>query len=161
MHCQPSPLTQLITLLINEEPNPTQLEITILPDRIYKDNDHDDNNDKNDHDDSDYYFLKDGIHLGIHAPNLPTLARIFRKEYYSLRKSLLPFILRKDRGNDEIIQKLWEATSGLLLLCPDHATAWSDRKRILLFFNGKNDNDSLWKQEIEYLNLLCSQHSKA
>lgn len=157
MHCQPSPLTQLITLLTNEEPNPTQLEITILPDRIYNDKD-----DKNDDDDSDYYFLKDGIHLGIHAPNLPTLARIFREEYYSLRKSLLPFISRKDHENDEI-PKLWEATSGLLLLCPDHATAWSDRKRMLLFFIGKNDNDndSLWKQEIEYLNLLFSQHSKA
>jgi hypothetical protein len=158
MHCQPSPLTQLINLLTNDQPNPIQLEITILPDRTYKDNNHDDNND----DDSDYYFLKDGIHLGIHAPNLPTLARIFRKDYYSLRKSLLPFILRNDHENDEI-QRLWEATSGLLLLCPDHATAWSDRKRMLIFFTKRKDmgNHSLWKEEIEYLNLLFSQHSKA
>ena len=188
----PSPITQLIHLLHHQEPRPTQLEITILPDRM-----DDDNNNDNDYDDSDYYYLKDGIHLGIHAPNVPHLARSFRNEYYSLRKLYLRNYSNSATGaggnananaNDEKEKEennqlqLWEATTCLLMLCPDHATAWSDRKRILLqranlIHISGNDNDDddgmncsdssysrlqdLWQQEIQYLNLLFTQHSKA
>ena len=215
-------ISELILLLKDTNPSPTKLEITILPDRTISrpkkiqnndnhqeeeddeyDNDEYDNDKKCDDDDSNYFFVKDGIHLGIHAPNVPLLARLFRKEYYTLRHQLLLSLLleekdddeedkkkeNKEKDNNDILhwnyqQLLWDVTSCLLLLCPDHATVWSDRKRILLQRqqqrqkrqyedkdknknDNKNDNKnnntilSIWKDEIIYLNLLFSQHSKA
>ena len=219
---QPTEITTLIQLL-NDETNtkPTELEITILPDRPKKNNDDGDEDDGDndgdgDDDDSDYYFLKDGKHLGIHAPNVPHLARTFRQEVYTVRSAYLlnrqmeqgnkSHKSRDDDDDDEnenenenddpidqimlpivdIQNRLWDATICLLLLCPDHASAWSDRKRILIdkweekcrlelvkhkgkdSSNDDDDDDNndssrldLWHSEIEYLNLLFSQHSKA
>ena len=219
-------ITQLINVLNDETQPPTQLEITILPDRpnatatntattttTTKNNNNDDDGDNDD--DSDYYFLKDGIHLGIHAPNLPFLARTFRQEYYSLRRSYYSnnqnysaassavaasssdavvtataTATATETKQDVIEKQLWNATTCLLLVCPDHASAWSDRKRILLNNNdtdvaGDGDHDDAlsccgtynnvnananntcaadnrkWQKELEFLNLLFTQHSKA
>jgi len=76
-------------------------------------------------------------------------------------------------------ERLWQVTKCLLLLCPDHATAWSDRKRIIFRMQGRKNKGSmatenveksnvsdmdeldLWQREIQFLNLLFTQHSKA
>ncbi len=209
MHPQPLTLKQLIQLIYRQSPEPTQLEITILPDRIQDDDNDDDDDDDDDgnddnYDDSDYYYLKDGIHLGIHAPNVPHLARSFRHEYYSLRtdfkkKSVMKYNYKHRNDGDgdvndgdvndgddaayennnsdaafvELQTRLWDATTCLVLLCPDHATAWSDRKRILLHRQRQSKSSQssqrrgggpiieLWQEEIQFLNLLFTQHSKA
>ena len=218
---QPTEITTLIELLNETKIKPTELEITILPDRPNI-NDNDDDGNDDDENDSDYYFLKDGKHLGIHAPNVPHLARTFRYEVYSIRSAYLlnrQMMMEqdnqkyKDRNDDDehdhdpmgkmlpkvdIQNRLWDSTICLLLICPDHATAWSDRKRLLkdkwkekyvleytkqqgkvyhsndetiVDVNDDDDDDddcyddscmlNLWQSEIEYLNLLFSQHSKA
>ena len=72
-----------------------------------------------------------------------------------------------------IIHRMLDVTTCLLAICPDHATAWADRKRALFYaFKhaqsciSENEKlfvvrDTIWKNEIEYLDLLFSQHSKA
>ena len=77
--------------------------------------------------------------------------------------------------------RIMDATTCLLLLCPDHPTAWADRRRLILHrqreeeMNGntdRNDDDdnnddnihsahSLLQMELQFLNLLFTQHSKA
>jgi len=145
MEARPECITELCNLLQGQFPS--QLEITILPDRSEEDD-----NDEN------YLYLKDGIHLGIHAPNIPYLAKAFRNEYYTLR-SLLNNKTIDENHLSWLEKRLWDAITCLLLICPDHATAWSDRKRLLI--SDELGNCNAFYSEIIFLNLLFSQHSKA
>jgi hypothetical protein len=55
----------------------------------------------------------------------------------------------------------------LLLVCPDHATAWSDRRRVILRtliqVNHTDDEEKIkiLEEEMDYLDLLFTHHSKA
>lgn len=158
-----------LLLLLRQDPIPIELEITVLPiDEVQAEEGGQVSSEINATDD----FLKVDIHLGIGAHNLPGLARDFRKDYYALRPS---FICNRNklkfRLQDDVTlnQRLNDSTTCLLMLCPDHATAWSDRRHSLLLSNSWNieNNDlkehpqSLWKGEIRFLDMLFSQHSKA
>lgn len=64
-------------------------------------------------------------------------------------------------------------TSCLLLVNPDHSTAWADRRRAVHgLLEGseateaeaevrRGDNARWWHQELDFLDLLMTQHSKA
>ena len=200
-------------------------------------------------------FKKVDEHLGLHAPDLPRLARDFRSDYYSLRnlfrlvshqeeyqdrhpnqqKPSLAFAssssdalsamgtdegyasgssLNTDAGDgatggerantggpstpvgsssslnsghddpvmttppnkslkfdiDTVLlrRRIMEATACLLLTCPDNATAWSDRRRALLFAEGDAEGHmssrkvkSIFISELKFLDLLFTTHSKA
>lgn len=192
-------------------------------------------------------FKKVDEHLGLHAPDLPRLARDFRDDYYALRELFrrispsprqepswsrqqpvhshcrtpssssadAPVVLSENGGEaiaieidstnnisatsggadddslsqsaaappataaagagaDNIIesvvlrQRIMEATSCLLLTCPDNATAWSDRRRALLFAEGDAEGHmpsrkviTIFIAELKFLDLLFTQHSKA
>ena len=61
-----------------------------------------------------------------------------------------------------------EATACLLLTCPDNATAWSDRRRALLFAEGDAEGHmssrkvkNIFISELKFLDLLFTTHSKA
>ena len=65
-------------------------------------------------------------------------------------------------------RRIMEATSCLLLTCPDNATAWSDRRRALLFAEGDAEGHmssrkvkSIFISELKFLDLLFTTHSKA
>jgi hypothetical protein len=65
-------------------------------------------------------------------------------------------------------RRIMEATSCLLLTCPDNATAWSDRRRALLFTEGDAEGHmssrkvkSIFVSELKFLDLLFTTHSKA
>lgn len=131
--------------------------------------------------------VKLGGHLGLDARHLPQMARILRKAYFHARlkqqQSILPS--SKDRVPYEWLETidLFHSTSCLLLIQPDHATAWADRRRCLLSLQycdlislnplGFSDNDVdsyrttdkasplLWNQELDYLDFLVTHHSKA
>ncbi|GFH45289.1 hypothetical protein CTEN210_01763 [Chaetoceros tenuissimus] len=141
-----------LSSLLRQEPLPKELEVTILP---FPD------------DDEETSFMKDGIHLGIHAPHVPKLAREFRKLYYSLRHIAIGLPSGGSDHKDE--SYLLDCISCLLLLCPDHATAWADRKRLLQScWRRQNEVGSnvdsqinFWKDELRYMNMLFTQHSKA
>ncbi len=126
-------------------------------------------------------------HLGLEAQKLPLIARILRKAYRQAKKKI------QNTSATSVAEKeeLFHITSCLLLIQPDHATAWADRRRCLLllqntdfqlpnplvFERPKNnvDGDSeegeeedamdpsfiLWSRELDYLDLLFTQHSKA
>ena len=138
-----------LTELLHEEPAPKELEITILP--------------FPDDDTAKSSFMKDGIHLGIHAPNVPEIARDFRKYYYNSRHIVISdgHYCHADR------QMFMDCISCLLLLCPDHATAWADRRRLSLARKSSNSNShtrcciSFWEVEMLFLDMLFTQHSKA
>lgn len=139
--------------LLKSEPLPKELELTILP-----------FDEENDAETSS--FMKEGVHLGIHAPNVPKLAREFRQVYYSLRNAAFESI---DGENQNVVDKLMDCISCLLLLCPDHATAWADRRRVLLKLESGRTKQVdafparvlFWKAELGYMNMLFTQHSKA
>ena len=146
-----SALVSELAGLLKTKPLPKELEVTILPF-------------ENDEDVDTSSFMKEGVHLGIHAPNVPKVARECRKVYYNLRKVASQ---RIDDINDSI-DDLMDCISCLLLLCPDHATAWADRRRFLLKRVSALEKDSLtacallfWRAELEYMNMLFTQHSKA
>ncbi len=184
----PKSVTLLLNLL-NQEPVPNEINIAILhvpddgdvADYLTK-NDNDRSTDgqnsgrysggsqwkvnKRDYGQCDHCpeksYAKIATHLGIHAPHLPMLARDFRTEYFSLR-----CILRNCVDSDKIanipewlfLRKL-DATTCLLLVCPDHSTAWADRRRVLLGGGDSIDEVTLGR-EFDFLNLLFTQHSKA
>ena len=141
-----------LSSLLRQEPLPKELEVTILP---FPD------------DDDEKSFMKDGIHLGIHAPHVPKLAREFRKLYYSLRHLAIGLPSESSDQKDE--SHLLDCISCLLLLCPDHATAWADRKRLLQscwrrqieVMSNLDSQMTFWKDELRYMNMLFTQHSKA
>jgi hypothetical protein len=93
-----------------------------------------------------------GQHLGLEARSLPWLTQAIRQDYKRLRNST------KESG-----MLLLTVTSCLLLVNPDHATAWADRRRCLVNQQQQQqgNNGGGWKNELKYLNLLLTQHSKA
>lgn len=146
----------LLADLLWQEPLPKELEITILP---FPENDEIDASS----------FIKDGIHLGIHAPHVPQIASDIRSAYRKYRSTIL---LQDGNGGrdipDDIVCKYMDCISCLLLLCPDHATAWADRRRLLQLryrtlkdASVNYDGLSFWDNEIRYMNLLFTQHSKS
>ena len=124
-------------------------------------------------------------HLGLEAQQLPQIARILRKAYRQIKKK---YQAVSDPSQNET-EELFHVTSCLLLIQPDHATAWADRRRCLLLlqncetqlnqFLGSSlaeesmDEDAddevdekdasfvLWSRELDYLDILFTQHSKA
>lgn len=122
-------------------------------------------------------------HLGLEARSVPMMARILRKSYRRAKKNQnKPFPTAADKA------ELFRIISCLLLIQPDHATAWADRRRYLLSRqshdvqlptpsafdfssdNGDEEDDEedekdllcfLWSQELDYLDVLVTQHSKA
>ena len=123
------PAVQRLSQLLEQEP--TELDIAILSDG------------ENDDYPNTALVLQDESFLGVNALDVPRLARDVRRDYWQCRRS----------SN----QNLTVATQCLLLLCPDHATAWADRRRYLLRCQ---DTASLQK-EISFLNLLMTKHTKA
>lgn len=112
---------------------PTEFDIAILSDKASENL-------------QDAFVLQDGA-LGVNALDLPYLARDFRQDYWKCRKS---------DGSEDLL--LWNVTKCLLLLCPDHATAWADRRRYLLLLN--NCRETL-EEELTFVNLLMTKHTKA
>jgi hypothetical protein len=112
-------------------------------------------------------------HLGLEARNLPKIAGVLRRAYRQAKKKNQTASSPLSRAERE---ELFHITSCLLLIQPDHATAWADRRRYLLsldFYeiqtlafdlNLKDEIDALcflWSQELDYLDILVTQHSKA
>jgi hypothetical protein len=158
----------ILTDLLRHDPAPKELEITILPFPLdYNDNEDNDTGTAT----NQSSFMKEGIHLGIHAPHVPKLAREFRKEYYTCRstRAIIKTETDTERGLDPDPKQLMDCISCLLLLCPDHATAWADRRRLLISQENQILESStlqsrlftFWEAEIGYLNMLYTQHSKA
>lgn len=158
------PLPKSISILSNllssneeeEQERPTKLEITILHLNV---------DDDNDTFDCEKSFVKVGPHLGINANDLPYLASEFRMDYRHIRK-----YMKSIRHSGELTKachnRVLITTSCLLLVCPDNATAWADRKRAILHFiseelRGSQKKIDILKSELDLLNLLFSQHSKA
>jgi hypothetical protein len=117
---------QRFTHLLQENPN--EFDIAILSDRANEE---------------DYpaksIVLQKGS-LGVNALDLPRLSSDVRHDYWQCRRA------------DTYLES---TTKCLLLLCPDHATAWADRRRHLLRNLGDMD------QELSFLNLLMTKHTKA
>ena len=178
---QPNAIKTLINLL-NQEPPSQNLEITILPLDDYETTT---STCINTSTCTSTAFLKDGIHFGIHAPHIPQLAREFRVEYHALRhrcrclddstENDSTTSTRKETSNVNVFQeeeteediRFRESITCLLLLCPDHATGWADRRHVLLrrevsagAGNGAGQQE-VWSQEIQFLDFMFTQHSKA
>lgn len=106
-------------------------------------------------------LLIEGEHLGLDARSLPWMTQEIRACYKQLRKEV---------GLKEP-QTILAVTACLLLVNPDHATTWADRRRSLLRIVDhqqktvdNDDGDSiskLWRDELKFVNLLTTQHSKA
>ena len=215
---QPDAVT-VLTGLLKSEPKPEEMSIAIL--RPPSDGGVCDQ-------DASYpgdAFKKVDEHLGLHALDLPRLAREFRMDYYALREpfrqmstceehlpsrdhhksttdsttktparrrkshtslsemdmagsdvdddnSLTNVIAGTSSGTavDSILlrKRIMDATSCLLLVCPDNATAWADRRRCLLFAEGDAKGHmssrkvkSIFIAELRFLDLLFTHHSKA
>lgn len=149
---EPEPRPSSVALLLDHlraVPRPTELDIAIL-------------------DDAGPYparsYARVDRHLGIHAPDLPRLARDFRGAYASLRRR------RREtteggvgEGEVEASSGFLDATACLLLVCPDHSTAWADRRRALLLDGGlaAAEDERGLREELEFCDLLFTQHSKA
>jgi Protein prenyltransferase alpha subunit repeat len=140
--------------------NPTDFDITILPPRTTTQAEEGD----------DPWILQEG-HLGINATDLAWLARDFRHAYrMACRRQKNNNKDDKDNDKDDLM--LLKVTRCLLLLCPDHATAWADRKRALLKLQENHPQQSSsqqqqqqhqqkWNKELQFLNLLMTRHTKA
>lgn len=111
--------------------------------------------------------------LGIDARNLPWMTREIRRVYKSHRKAnLVPFLSTGSNAdtNRYIPENVWKTmldiTSCLLLVNPDHATVWADRRRCLLqqekmALQQTASRLSCWKDELDFVSFLMTQHSKA
>ena len=140
---------------------PTDFEITILPTATT-------NVESKMLSIDDSIVLVDGKHLGLDARSLPWITREIRRDYKRIKQQQLQHPLCTTTNNPEL---LLQVTSCLLLVNPDHATAWADRRRCTLTLtqNEKEDTQNVtdkgdhtyWHQELKFLNLLMTQHSKA
>ena len=156
-----------LLLLLRQDPIPKEFEITILPIDELKANEGQDSSETH----TKHDFVKVDIHLGINALNLPILAHNFRNDYYALRPTFISNRNKSSLKTNEFIslnQSLKDSTTCLLMLCPDNDTVWADRRHALLLSNRWNiddnelsHNQSLWDEEIRFLDMLFSQHSKA
>ena len=111
--------------LLQEEPN--EFDIAILSDQA------------SDEDYPDTAIVYQSGSLAVNGLDLPRLASDVRHDYW------------QSRGE----HNLESSTKCLLLLCPDHATAWADRRRHLLRTQGDLHD------ELSFLNLLMTKHTKA
>ena len=168
---------KLLTNLLKQDPLPTELEITILS--VDEDTDCESQNLT-----ATTYpsrsFCKVNVHLGIHAPDLPKLARDFRGEYSFLHNAFRKLyrhckvgafefdpLPETQSGDGFTLQKrLRDSTTCLLLLCPDHLTAYADRRLMIINSSTRFQNDThgeitFLMEEIQFLDLLFTQHSKA
>lgn len=142
-----SDVVNLLSTFLEERP--TEFAITILP--IHREENIDEEN---------KLALEESIvlvekkYLGLDARSLPWITRTIRKDYRNLKRYVAPAVITDVSKR----QKLFMATSCLLLVNPDHATAWADRRRCLLM---TKENHDRWQDEIQFLNLLMTQHSKA
>lgn len=128
------------------EPVPKHLELTILP-----------------IEDDKISFLKEDIYIGIHFPRLPYLSRNFRTLYQSIK----PKVVVAEYDQD-LHDQLMNVLTCLLLVCPDHAPAWCDRRRLVLKTIDRDIDKSshiqkgeILEKELAFLDLLFTQHSKA
>ncbi len=103
--------------------------------------------------------LVEGRYLGLDARSLPAMAREIRREYKWQKK----LCWNGDNEDTDISLSLLKTISCLLLVNPDHATAWADRRRCLLQISNMSTDDksTVWKNELDFVNLLMTQHSKA
>ena len=140
--------------------------------------------------------LVDG-HLGLDARALPWITCELRRAFKNLQKNRHYDKCRMDIDHGEgynhdttsagaatAASKMIETTACLLLVNPDHATVWADRRRALLCtldismreqrttgsqdrFTSSDERKTnhtpmkVWKDEIQYLDLMFTQHSKA
>jgi len=153
----PPESAEALLILLKENPRPRELEITALPiDETEK---------------KTNTFIKVDVHLGINARDVPRLAKDYREDYYALRQQFACIqqdVMVKEEIN-AFCERFMSSISCLLMLCADHASSWSDRRRIILFSKiGSVPNDdltdrpeSIWKEEIEFLDFLFTRHSKA
>jgi len=120
MEAQTKSIDDLIELL-NQNPKPTELEITVLP--FEKDG----NSEIGGEADEKHKivtksltpFLKHEIHLGINFLVLPQLAMEFRKAYNATRKQY-----QSNKNNFSFESRMMDIVTCLLLVCPDNLTAW-------------------------------------
>jgi len=63
--------------------------------------------------------------------------------------------------NGELTSRILDTISCLLLVCPDHSTAWADRRRALLGDDASVIDECFLQRELDFCNLLFTQHSKA
>jgi len=124
------PAVQRFTELLQE--GPTEFDIAILSGEANENLE-------------DAFVLQDGSFLGVNALDLPRLARDVRQDYWKSRKEN---------------STLENVTKCLLLLCPDHATAWADRRRHLQRLNFTEQQVAL-REELAFLNLLMTKHTKS
>lgn len=161
-----SPTVEALTKLLRQEPK--EFDIAILRAPAISDDDGEAGGI------SDPFILSEcGVHLGLNAGDLAWVARDFRRAYREVRPAFLIHIeaaAATTAGADSQLarKRLLQVTSCLLLVCPDNATAWADRKRALLAQQAstrKTGNDSLigysWDKELRFLNLLMTKHTKA
>ena len=125
--------------------------------------------------------LQEG-HLGIDAIAFPWITRSIRKQYKRHKQPKQQLSAVQDKSQDSYWEDIYWITSCLLLLNPDQATLWADKRRSLLKLttssntstpSTKNDStkaatmspsasfSSWWQQESQFVNLLMTQHSKA
>jgi len=137
--------------------NPVQFEITILPGV----SGNDDDNKKQVLSLEQSLSLVDGQYLGLDARSLPWMTREIRQEYKLLKKQLLE--AKTNQESTRVIPALFQTLSCLLLVNPDHATGWADRRRCLLkILEASTANPTIsWRQELDFVTLLMTQHSKA
>ena len=106
--------------------------------------------------------LVDGRYLGLDARSLPSMTREIRQQYKRLKLSLDS---DSSGGEDSTTwsRAFLNTLSCLLLVNPDHATAWADRRRCLLqsYEMSENESNLVWTKELDFVNLLMTQHSKA
>lgn len=164
-------VTKLSSLL---EQGPIHFEITILPGLS--------SSSANDEDDEDpkkspqlvlslaeSLSLVEGRYLGLDVRSLPWMTQEIRQTYRQQKK------LFTGTHNDDtesaalrnVTLSLMQTIDCLLLVNPDHATAWADRRRCLLRLVVKQStkegrcSSMFWKKELDFVNLLMTQHSKA
>ena len=162
MAAQPlSPVVQKLHEYVQE--GPTDFEITILPTVMTNEME----TDELGLDES--LVLMEGQFLGMDARSLPWMTRVIRKDYKALKKAMLIAAAADEESstsasssgamseikNNALHSQILMATNALMLVNPDHSTAWGDRRRALIATSGD------WVREMQFLNLLMTQHSKA
>jgi hypothetical protein len=138
---------------------PTHFEITILSGV----NSCTDESDPRDLSLDESLLLVDGRYLGLDARSLPAMTREIRQQYKRLKRSLSSSCSGGDKDTASGTLDFLNTLSCLLLVNPDHATAWADRRRYLLQISeiSVEDPNSIWTKELDFVNLLMTQHSKA
>lgn len=154
-----SPVVQKLHAYVQQ--GPTEFEITILPTVTTQEME------TNELSLQESLVLVEGQFLGMDARSLPWMTHLIRKDYKALKKTMLT-TTTTITDHDETAStttsttnmnplhiQILMATDALMLVNPDHSTAWGDRKRALIVTNGD------WNREMKFLNLLMTQHSKA